>query len=198
MRRGEKAGFPRFKGRDRWHSFTFHSFTFHSFTCKEYGNGAALDNGLLVLSKIGRLRVQLGASVSIGAVRLRARPRGHDQQRSGRLVRLLLLRRRADTALARDRAGSRHRLRARILRHAQRWHAHPHARLLPQGRALSGQMLSGQMPASDRQTQEGQPAQAQGSLCPGKSLSDGTPGTPPASGLPSQDSASTDPELILN
>ena len=74
VRRGEKAGFPRFKGRDRWHSltfhsftfhsFTFHSFTFHSFTCKEYGNGAALDNGLLVLSKIGRLRVQLGASVS--------------------------------------------------------------------------------------------------------------------------------------
>jgi len=49
-----------------------------------------------------------------------------------------------------------------------------------------------------RKKQEGQPAQAQGSLCPGKSLSDGTPGTPPASGLPSQDSASTDPELILN
>jgi putative transposase len=47
VQRGEKAGFPRFKGRNRWHSFTF----------KEYGNGARLDNGYLVLSKIGRIRV---------------------------------------------------------------------------------------------------------------------------------------------
>ena len=44
---GKKAGFPRFKGRDRYHSFTF----------KEYGNGASLDNGVLVLSKIGRISV---------------------------------------------------------------------------------------------------------------------------------------------
>jgi putative transposase len=47
VQRGEKAGFPRFKGHNRYHSFTF----------KEYGNGARLDNGHLVLSKIGRLRV---------------------------------------------------------------------------------------------------------------------------------------------
>jgi putative transposase len=47
VQRGEKAGFPRFKGRDRFHSFTF----------KEYGNGARLDDGALVLSKIGRLSV---------------------------------------------------------------------------------------------------------------------------------------------
>jgi putative transposase len=33
--RGERAGFPRFKGSNRFHSFTF----------KEYGNGARLDNG---------------------------------------------------------------------------------------------------------------------------------------------------------
>ena len=45
--RGEKAGFPRFKGRNRFHSFTF----------KEYGNGARLDNGFLVLTKIGRVSV---------------------------------------------------------------------------------------------------------------------------------------------
>jgi putative transposase len=45
--RGQKAGFPRYKGRNRYHSFTF----------KEYGNGATLDNGFLVLSKIGRLKV---------------------------------------------------------------------------------------------------------------------------------------------
>ena len=48
LQHGEKAGFPRFKGRTRFHSFTF----------KEFGNGATLDNGFLVLSKIGRLRVQ--------------------------------------------------------------------------------------------------------------------------------------------
>ncbi|HEV2462155.1 MAG TPA: transposase, partial [Ktedonobacterales bacterium] len=35
VQRGERAGFPRFKGRDRCHSCT----------CKEYGNGARLDNG---------------------------------------------------------------------------------------------------------------------------------------------------------
>jgi putative transposase len=45
---GEKSGFPRFQGRDRWHSFTY----------KEYGNGARLDNGCLVLSKIGRIAVR--------------------------------------------------------------------------------------------------------------------------------------------
>jgi putative transposase len=45
---GEKAGFPRFHGRERYHSFTY----------KEYGNGARLDNGYLVLSKIGRLAVR--------------------------------------------------------------------------------------------------------------------------------------------
>jgi putative transposase len=47
VQRGEKAGFPRYKGRGRYHSFTF----------KEYGNGARLDNGSLVLSKTGRIAV---------------------------------------------------------------------------------------------------------------------------------------------
>ncbi len=47
VKAGEKAGFPRFKGRNRFRSFTF----------KEYGNGATLDNGYLVLSKIGRISV---------------------------------------------------------------------------------------------------------------------------------------------
>ncbi|HEX3272943.1 MAG TPA: transposase [Ktedonobacterales bacterium] len=45
---GEKAGFPRYQGCDRWHSFTY----------KEFGNGATLDNGFLVLSKIGRIAVR--------------------------------------------------------------------------------------------------------------------------------------------
>ena len=47
IQRAEKAGFPRFKTRNRFHSFTF----------KEYGNGARLDNGSLVLAKIGRISV---------------------------------------------------------------------------------------------------------------------------------------------
>ena len=46
--RGEKAGFPRFKARDRFHSFTF----------MEYGHSVRVDNGALVLSRIGRLAVR--------------------------------------------------------------------------------------------------------------------------------------------
>jgi putative transposase len=45
---GEKAGFPRYQGPDRYHSFTH----------KEFGNGATLDKGVLVLSKIGRIAVR--------------------------------------------------------------------------------------------------------------------------------------------
>jgi putative transposase len=45
---GQKPGFPRFHGKDRYHSFTY----------KEYGNGARLDNGALVLAKIGRIAVR--------------------------------------------------------------------------------------------------------------------------------------------
>ena len=48
LQRGEKAGFPRFKPATRYTSFTY----------KEYGNGATLDNGFLILSKIGRLAVR--------------------------------------------------------------------------------------------------------------------------------------------
>ena len=48
IQRSEKVRFPRFKGRNRFHSFTF----------KEYGNGTRLDNGFLVLSKIGRIAVR--------------------------------------------------------------------------------------------------------------------------------------------
>jgi putative transposase len=48
VQRGENAGFPRFQGRARYHSFTY----------KEYGNGARLDNGFLILSKIGRVALR--------------------------------------------------------------------------------------------------------------------------------------------
>ena len=46
---GETPGYPRFQGRDRYHSSTY----------KQLGNGATLDpHGYLVLSKIGRLAVR--------------------------------------------------------------------------------------------------------------------------------------------
>ncbi|HET8909514.1 MAG TPA: transposase [Ktedonobacterales bacterium] len=44
-REGQTPGFPRFHGRNRFNSFTY----------KEFGNGVRLDNGFLVLSKIGRV-----------------------------------------------------------------------------------------------------------------------------------------------
>ncbi len=45
---GEQPGFPRFHGRDRDHAFT----------SKEYGNGAQLENGSLVLATSGHLAVR--------------------------------------------------------------------------------------------------------------------------------------------
>jgi putative transposase len=45
---GETPGYPRFQGRDRYHSCTY----------PQFDNGARLDNGTLVLSKIGRIAVR--------------------------------------------------------------------------------------------------------------------------------------------
>lgn len=46
-RKGQKAGYPRFKGLNRYDSFTY----------PQYGNGAILRDGRLVLSKIGDVRI---------------------------------------------------------------------------------------------------------------------------------------------
>jgi len=48
LQAGEKAGFPRYQGRERYHSFTY----------KEGGKGATLDTGFLVLSKSGRIAMR--------------------------------------------------------------------------------------------------------------------------------------------
>jgi putative transposase len=48
VRAGETPGYPRFHGANRDDSFTY----------KQFGNGATLDNGFLVLSKIGRIAVR--------------------------------------------------------------------------------------------------------------------------------------------
>src|SRR5215471_13410116 len=54
VQNGEKPGFPRFHGKDRYRSITY----------KEYGNGARLDNGAPVLSKIGRIAVRWSRPVA--------------------------------------------------------------------------------------------------------------------------------------
>ncbi len=48
VKAGETPGYPRFQSASRYHSFTY----------KQFGNGATLDNGYLVLSKIGRIAVR--------------------------------------------------------------------------------------------------------------------------------------------
>jgi putative transposase len=48
IRDGQTPGYPRFHGVSRYNSFTY----------KQFGNGAQLDNGFLVLSKIGRIAVR--------------------------------------------------------------------------------------------------------------------------------------------
>jgi putative transposase len=48
LREGQIPGYPRFHGRDRYNSFTY----------PQFGNGCQFDNGLLVLSKIGRIAVR--------------------------------------------------------------------------------------------------------------------------------------------
>jgi putative transposase len=49
LKHGEQAGYPRFQGRNRYHSFTY----------PQYGGGAVLDGGALSLSKIGRIPIRV-------------------------------------------------------------------------------------------------------------------------------------------
>jgi putative transposase len=53
LREGQTPGYPRFHGRDRYHSFTY----------PQYGGGAVLDGGVLSLSKIGRIPIRLHRSL---------------------------------------------------------------------------------------------------------------------------------------
>ena len=48
VKAGATPGYPRFQGQSRYTSFTY----------KQFGNGATLDNGFLVLCKIGRIAVR--------------------------------------------------------------------------------------------------------------------------------------------
>ena len=99
-----------FKGRNRYRSFTF----------KEYGNGATLDNGFLVLSKIGRIAVHWYRPME-GTPKTVTISREADGW-----YMCVLMRRSADAAASRHRTGDGHRPRVGILRHARGRYAHLH------------------------------------------------------------------------
>ena len=48
VQHGETSGYPRFKSSRRYDSFTY----------KQFGNGATLDHGFVVLCKIGRIALR--------------------------------------------------------------------------------------------------------------------------------------------
>jgi putative transposase len=48
LREGQTPGYPRYHGKDRYNTFAY----------PQFGNGSQLDNGLLLLSKIGRIAVR--------------------------------------------------------------------------------------------------------------------------------------------
>jgi putative transposase len=54
VKAGARPGYPRFQGTDRYNSFTYPQMGAHG----EHG-GAVLDGGMLILSKLGRIRLRL-------------------------------------------------------------------------------------------------------------------------------------------
>ena len=119
VKAGETPGYPRFQGANRYNCFTY----------KQFGNGATLDNGFLVLSKIGRVAVRWSRPIE-GTPKTVTISREAD----GWYVCFSC----ADVPvqpLAANWTRDRDRPRARILCHALRWHTHLLARLLSQGRA---------------------------------------------------------------
>jgi putative transposase len=91
---GERPGYPRFQGRERYNSFTYPQVGAHG----GHG-GAAVDGGMLSLSKIGRIRLRLHrplasipktvtirreAAGGMPASRVRRCPSSHCRQRDRR------------------------------------------------------------------------------------------------------------------
>ena len=94
VKNGENPGYPRLKGANRYDSFTY----------KQFGTGATLDNGFLVLSKMGRIALRWSRPAHGGDPQNR-----HHLARGAWLVRVLLLCRRAKTAACTHRARDGHR-----------------------------------------------------------------------------------------
>jgi putative transposase len=104
IREGKTPGYPRFHGRDRFNSFTY----------PQFANGAQLDNGFLVLSKIGRIALRWSRPLE-GVPKTVTVSREAD----GWYV-LLLLCRGANTTPAAHRPGDWDRPGGRIVRHPGR------------------------------------------------------------------------------
>ncbi len=159
---GQTPGYPRFQGTARYNSFTY----------KQFGNGAALDNGFLVLSKIGRLALRWSRPLE-GAPKTVTISREAD----GWYVCFSS----ADVPiqpLPAYWAGDGDRLGFGVLRHALGWHDDSHPAVLSQGRATAQDGL-----APGFATQEGEPPPQES----GKSTRQGTSeGEAPAAGLPPQ------------
>ena len=165
---GQTPGFPRFHGKERYHSFTY----------KEYGNGARLDNGYLVLSTIGRIAVHWsrplagipktvtvsheadGWYMAISCADVPVQPLPETGRETGIDVGLKVFLITADGEPVETRRD-------------------PPA--LPPCRAVSGEV-----PAAGLQAQEGQPSAPQGGVRAGKGTS---ARAPPTHRLPPQDSA---------
>ncbi len=165
VKSSEKPGYPRFQGANRYNSFTY----------KQFGNGALLDNGFLVLSKIGRMAVRWsrpmegmpktvtigkeadGWYVCISCADVPMQPLPATDQETGIDLGL-----EAFTTMS-------------------SWRAHLPPWLVSPGRARAQNRATAREPP-----QEGEQPQAQGGRIAGESPSDGTP---PAAGLPPQDRA---------
>ncbi len=154
---GETPGYPRFQGRARFNSITY----------PQYDNGTTLDNGLLVLSKIGRIAVRWsrpiegtpktvtisrevdGWYVCISCADVPVEPLSRTGQESG-----------IDVGL-------------RIVRDVGRWHDDSQPALLPQGGTSSENRTAHSSPP-----QEGRHAETQGGYLAGESASPCASATP--------------------
>jgi len=161
VKAGGTPGHPRFHGAKRCNSFTYPQVGEH--------DGARLDNGFLILSKNRPHRRAVVAPDSEND------QNGHDQQGSGWLVCLYLLRGCTRAVYATSRTGNRVGPRHRGVRHAFRWHAHLQPWLLSQSRARCSEGATSCLTA-----QGGEQPQTQSSETLGQGASDGAP---PATGL---------------
>jgi hypothetical protein len=122
VHRGEKAGFPRFKGRNRYHSFTFQGVRQRDAT-RQW------------LSRSVQDRTHQHSLVPPN--RRYAQDR-HHLQRGRRVVCRDFLRRRSNASPADDGPRDRHRLGARVPRHAGGWRTDLHPHLQKRGDSSPG------------------------------------------------------------
>jgi hypothetical protein len=163
IRTGQTPGYPRFQSVSRYNSFTY----------KQFGNGATLDNGFLMLSKIGRIAVRWSRPLE-GAPKTVTVSKEADG-----VVCLLLMRGGASPATPSYRTGNRDRPGHRGVCYPVEWHTHLLSRLVSQSRKGIEDSAAACEPS-----QEGEQSAEESGHTVGEGASDGAPS--PA-GLPSQD-----------